>query len=136
MASSSLSVPLDPPLTRASRRPRSLGQPPGWVGWLLPALALALWELLSRLGILPPHWFPAPTRVFRVLWALGESGHLLRHVGATLLRVGLGFCGGATLGTALGIGTGRSRRLHALLDPALQALRSIPSLAWVRKEEP
>lgn len=130
MASSLLSVPLEPPVTRAPRRP-SLGRPPAWVGWLLPALALALWELLARLGILPPHWFPPPTRIFRVLYALGESGHLQRHLGATLLRVALGFCGGATLGTALGIATGRSPRLHALLDPALQALRSIPSLAWV-----
>ena len=131
LASSSLSGALDPPVTRPSRRPGSLGRPPVWVGWILPALVLALWELLARLGILPQHWFPAPTRIFRVLWALGESGHLQRHVGATLLRVWLGFWGGAILGTALGITTGRSPRLHALLDPALQALRSIPSLAWV-----
>jgi sulfonate transport system permease protein len=131
LASSSLSVSLDTVAAPGPERRPSLRRPPLWVGWVLPALVLAVWELLARVGVLPAHWFPAPTRIFRVLLALAQSGLLARHVGATLLRVWLGFWCGATLGTALGVATGRSPRLHALLDPALQALRSIPSLAWV-----
>jgi sulfonate transport system permease protein len=94
-------------------------------------MTLSLWELGARLGILAPNWFPAPTRVLATLAALGASGALLRHVSATLLRVCLGLLLGGAVGTLLGVLTGRSTRLRALLDPSLQALRSIPSLAWV-----
>ncbi|HTV17858.1 MAG TPA: ABC transporter permease [Polyangiaceae bacterium] len=100
-------------------------------GWLLPLLVLGVWELLSRAGVLPPHWFPAPTRLAQTIVELGARGELVRHVGATLLRIALGFSSGVALGTTLGVATGRSPRLRAWLDPSLQALRSIPSLAWV-----
>ena len=38
---------------------------------------------------------------------------------------------GATAGLALGAAVALNRRLDALLDPSLQALRAVPSLAWV-----
>jgi sulfonate transport system permease protein len=113
---------------------------PGWkspadwrwgAGWLLPAAVLVAWELFARAGILPENWFPAPSRIVGTLQRLGAGGSLLRHVGATVARVASGFALGAVLGTALGVATARSRGLRALLDPSLQALRSIPSLAWV-----
>jgi sulfonate transport system permease protein len=100
-------------------------------GWVLPLLGLGLWELGARLGALPENWFPAPTRVGATLLQLGASGELLRHMAASLWRVALGFLLGSSCGTLLGVLTGRSARLHALLDPSLQALRSLPSLAWV-----
>jgi sulfonate transport system permease protein len=129
-ASPSLSVALATGPAQLRGSPRGRPRRP-LTGWILPLCVLALWEVLARFGVLPQHWFPAPTRVWRALGTLGASGVLFRHVGATMLRVLVGFAGGALLGTLLGIATGRSRRLHALLDPALQALRSIPSLAWV-----
>lgn len=98
---------------------------------LLPLAVLLVWELLARAGALSPHWFPAPTRLLQTLIDLGASGALVRHIGATLLRMALGFTCGVATGTALGIATGRSQQLRTLLDPSLQALRSIPSLAWV-----
>jgi sulfonate transport system permease protein len=99
--------------------------------WLLPTGVLVLWELLARAGALPENWFPAPSRVILTLIRLAQGGGLERHVGATLLRVALGFVLGAFAGTLAGIATGRSQPLRALVDPSLQALRSIPSLAWV-----
>jgi sulfonate transport system permease protein len=42
-----------------------------------------------------------------------------------------GFLLGAVVATALGIVTGASPGLRALLDPMLQALRNIPSMAWI-----
>jgi sulfonate transport system permease protein len=53
------------------------------------------------------------------------------RVSTTLPRVALGFTLGALAATLAGIATGRSRVLRALVDPSLQALRTIPSLAWV-----
>jgi sulfonate transport system permease protein len=65
------------------------------------------------------------------LGELARTGELLEHVLSTLTRLLLGFSLGAALGTLLGVSCGRSEKLRSLLDPSLQALRSIPSLAWV-----
>ena len=98
---------------------------------LIPALGLGAWELATRTHAVPAHWLPAPGAVVVTLYELAASGELLAHVGATLWRVAAGFALGASAATALGLLAARSPRLHALFDPSLQALRSVPSLAWV-----
>src|SRR6188768_1141598 len=100
-------------------------------GYLLPAGTLVVWEASARLQLIPSNWLPAPSTVATTLLALAQSGELWANVAATVTRLVLGFCLGSSFGTVLGIWCGRSERLHALLDPTLQALRSIPSLAWV-----
>jgi len=100
-------------------------------GLILPAAILGLWELAARSGVLRAHLLPSPSAVIASLFDLQRQGVLFAHVGATCLRVLAGFLLGAALGTVLGVVTGRNARAHALLDPLLQALRSIPSLSWV-----
>ncbi len=97
---------------------------------LVPALLLAAWEAASRLDLVPAHWLPAPSVVLVTLLELSAGGALLGHVSVTLARVGCGFALGAAAATLLGAATGHDARLHRLLDPTLQALRSIPSMAW------
>lgn len=114
--------------------PRERAGPADWrwgAGWCLPLAGLVAWELAAQARLLPEHWFPAPSRVLGALLQLGSGGALSRHLEATLARIAAGFVLGALAGTGLGIATGRSRTLRALVDPGLQALRSIPSLAWV-----
>jgi sulfonate transport system permease protein len=53
------------------------------------------------------------------------------HIAATLARVTVGFVVGAVAATVLGVVTGASTSARALLDPTLQALRNIPSMAWI-----
>ena len=54
-----------------------------------------------------------------------------RHAAATLSRVAAGFGLGVVAGTLLGAIAGYSALARRLLDPTLQALRAIPSIAWV-----
>jgi sulfonate transport system permease protein len=103
----------------------------GAVGLVLPALLLLLWEALSRFGAAPPNLLPAPSMVLRSLLDLWHSGELWTHIEITLLRVLLGFLAGTAAATVLGALTGYSQLWRRLLDPTLQALRSIPSIAWV-----
>ncbi len=100
-------------------------------GLVLPALLLVLWETLSRSGIAPPNLLPAPTAVLGSLRDLWLSGELWGHIEITLLRVLLGFLLGTVVATVLGALTGYSPLWRRLLDPTVQALRSIPSIAWV-----
>ncbi|QQC64596.1 ABC transporter permease [Paraburkholderia ginsengisoli] len=117
------------PAERSTRRRDPLRR---WriAGLILPLAFLALIEALVRASVLPAHLVPAPSSIFETLWQLGGE-RLGRHVGASTLRVLAGFGIGAALALLFGAAMGLSRRLDALFDPAFQALRAIPSLAWV-----
>src|SRR5579872_1678108 len=103
----------------------------GLIGLVLPALLLGLWEGLSRFGVAPPNLLPAPSAVLKALLDLWRSGELPGHIEITLLRVFLGFLRGTAVATGLGAVTGYSVLWRRLLDPLLQSLRGIPSMAWI-----
>jgi len=101
------------------------------LGLLLPVgLALA-WELLVGLGWSNGRLVPPPSKVFATILELARSGELSRHVMATLGRVAAGFGLGVVAGTLLGAISGYWGLARRLLDPTVQALRAIPSIAWV-----
>jgi sulfonate transport system permease protein len=101
------------------------------LGWIIPVTVLLVWELLARLGMLPPNWLPAPTVVGKTIYQLAVTGDLVRHAGTTIARVAVGFLLGASAATLFGGLTGYLPVARKLLDPSLQALRSVPSIAWV-----
>jgi sulfonate transport system permease protein len=105
--------------------------PDRFLGWIIPMGILLAWELLARLEVLPPNWFPAPTAIAKTIYEMAVNGDLWKHVGITMARVVLGFLVGASLGTLLGAVTGYFPIARKLLDPLLQSLRSVPSIAWV-----
>ncbi|WP_193727229.1 ABC transporter permease [Burkholderia sp. BE17] len=99
-------------------------------GLALPFAALALLEYGVRHGWLPNHLVPAPSEILDTLARMGIT-RVARHIGASTLRVAAGFAAGAGLALFVGAAMGLSRRIDALLEPTFQALRAIPSLAWV-----
>jgi sulfonate transport system permease protein len=117
--------PHRPPAPHAGR-----GRGPAWLGLVIPLLALAGLELAVRAGAVPAHLLPPPSEVAGALRALGAA-ELWRHVGASVARVAIGFGLGALLAVLVGAWVGLSPRAAALLDPSIQGLRAIPSLAWV-----
>jgi sulfonate transport system permease protein len=110
---------------------KRISVPDRLLGWIIPVSVLLVWELLARFGMLPPNWLPAPTVVGKTIYQLAVAGDLLRHAGITIARVAVGFLLGASAGTLLGGLTGYLQVARKLLDPWLQALRSVPSIAWV-----
>ena len=100
------------------------------MGWWLPLLALVAWESAVQWGWVRAHVLPAPSEVAQTLWSFGAQG-LAAHLLASTGRVLAGYAAGAALGVGLGALVGLSRRSQAVLDPSFQALRAIPSLAWV-----
>jgi sulfonate transport system permease protein len=114
-------------LKRVVKRPF----PPRILGLIVPTAGILLWELLARLGVLQPNTLPAPSVIAQTILELARSGELWRHTAITLWRITTGFLLGATLGTLLGALTGYVATARKLLDPLLQSLRNIPSMAWV-----
>lgn len=104
---------------------------PGWLlGLLLPAALLACAELAVRAGVLAPNLLPPPSAILATIAELAQRG-LAAHIAASALRVAAGFAAGALAAILLGAATALHRPTHAIFDPTVQALRAIPSLAWV-----
>lgn len=103
----------------------------GFAGIVLPLILAAIWEIVVAQGWVQGRLMPPPSKIGVTLWELAKTGELLTHATATLLRVAAGFGFGALAGTILGAISGALPVGRALLDPTLQALRAIPSIAWV-----
>ncbi|RWZ52335.1 ABC transporter permease [Halobacillus fulvus] len=101
------------------------------LGSVIPVLLLVVWEYASRAGWVASHLLPAPTTVIEEITTMAQEGELWGHIGITLYRVFFGFLAGSAVAVVLGAATGYNKTIHRLLDPMLQALRAIPSLAWV-----
>ncbi|MCS6849495.1 MAG: ABC transporter permease subunit, partial [Anaerolineae bacterium] len=103
-----------------------------WLALIVPAGLLLAWFLVTDvLRVFSPNQLPSPGQALRTALDMIASGDLLRHVGASVGRVLLGFTIGAAVALVAGALVGLSRSVEALIDPTLQALRNIPSLAWV-----
>jgi sulfonate transport system permease protein len=103
-----------------------------WALGLLVPLGVALaWEFLVGAGLVNGRLLPPPSRVLAALLELAQAGELTRHVLATSARVAAGFAIGVAAGTLIAAATGYSALLRRLLDPTLQGLRAVPSIAWV-----
>ncbi len=122
----------------------------GSVVWSLavPVALLAIWEGLSRAGVINPMILPSPSAVFLrwiayakpmmpfdpvegtyVAWLF--SGELLHDAAASLYRVVMGFLIGAGLALPIGLLMGTSETVYRLINPLLQILRPIPPIAYI-----
>jgi sulfonate transport system permease protein len=101
------------------------------LGLLLPVGVALAWELAVWGGLSNGRLVPPPTKIFATIAELQRSGELVRHIVATLTRVFVGFGLGVVAGTLLGAVSGYWGLARRLLDPTVQALRAVPSIAWV-----
>jgi NitT/TauT family transport system permease protein len=116
------------------------------VGLVVPALAIATWQLASELGWVNPQILPSPLAVLKkwieyllplqpysdgnwLLWAL--SGELIHDAMGSLYRVVVGFVIGAGLALPIGLSMGANARVYAWLNPLVQLLRPIPPIAYI-----
>ncbi|PLR87108.1 MULTISPECIES: ABC transporter permease [Bacillus] len=101
------------------------------LGGVVPGFLIILWEYLSKSGFFPAHLLPAPTIILDTIITMGQDGTLWGHLGITLYRLFSGFLIGVALAVLIGSIVGYLKKAESLLDPLIQAFRSIPSLAWV-----
>ena len=101
------------------------------LGLVVPAGLVVVWHVLVATGVFAPHQLPEPLRVVGTLYAMGVSGELWGHISITLQRVLFGVLFGVSVGVVFGTVTGLYGLANDLLDPLLQSLKNIPSLAWV-----
>jgi ABC-type nitrate/sulfonate/bicarbonate transport system permease component len=100
---------------------------------LLPLASLAgillLWELLGRLGLLNPLFFPVPSLIAVAFLTMVADGEIQANLSITLFRVFAGFLLGTIPGIAIGLVMGASEKIRLLLDPVVAATYPVPKLA-------
>src|ERR1700761_3159547 len=93
------------------------------LGLVVPAAVLGFWQAVVSASLFPSALIPAPLTVLRTaeLWlgtrhtpVMFYSGHLFSDIGATLVRVLVGFALAAVIGCALGTAIGVSRLVDGL----------------------
>jgi NitT/TauT family transport system permease protein len=100
----------------------------------LPALALIAALIVAWwLAVLLTHTlvFPAPWDVVTGTWELIRNGTLWDHIGASLMRVGVGFGLALCFALPLGLWMGWVDSAYRTLNPLFQILRPISPIAWI-----
>ena len=126
IAAEGASAPAQP---AAPKRRRRLGR--SMLGLVLPVALAVAWEFIVRIGLgQRPAGAAAVGDLQRIRRAGAHRRPAKQHAGDAGSRAaGFGF--GVIVATVLGAAAGYSPLVRRLLDPSLQALRAIPSIAWV-----
>jgi taurine transport system permease protein len=93
------------------------------------AALVAAWALAAALvhrPFLPSPWASAARLAERL-----ADGSLALHLGASARRVGIALALAAPTAAALGLASGRSRRLDALVSPFVYLLHPLPKVAFL-----
>ena len=96
----------------------------GVIAFLLAAWWLIVTETHSVI-------FPTPWQVVSGTIELIKDGTLFTHIGASLMRVGVGFSLAVLVAVPLGLWLGWVKGAYSTLNPLFQILRPISPIAWI-----
>lgn len=100
-----------------------------WAAAVAFAVLLAVWESVSRLGLVSTLFLPPPSAVGSALGVIAADGSLWLHLKASLLRIGVGWLMGTLVGIAVGFAMGITPLARSVGVPLVSALFPIPKIA-------
>lgn len=92
-------------------------------------LFIALWELLTRIGILNPFLLSSPSRMLRSAIELAKDGSLFYHTGVTLAETFISFFLVIFLGILFAVLLWWNETFSKIMEPYLVVLNSLPKSA-------
>ncbi len=92
---------------------------------------LVLWEVLVRALHVDPRVFPDVESVARAGFETLQDGTLLRHIGASLMRVAVGTVLAIVISIPLGIAMGLSPAVSNFLTPLFRFFSVLAGIAWI-----
>jgi NitT/TauT family transport system permease protein len=100
----------------------------------LPAIAVIAFLLAAWWSIVAETHsviFPTPWQVITGTVELIKDGTLFMHIGASLMRVAVGFSLAVLVAVPLGLWLGWVKGAYSTLNPLFQILRPISPIAWI-----
>lgn len=99
------------------------------MSFAVPVALLASWEIASRLAVVSPRYFPAPTTIAWVLADRFVEGDLGAQSLVTLARLACAFALAAVPGVLLGLLMGIARPVRAAIEPYIAFIFPVPKIA-------
>ena len=97
--------------------------------FLIIAIFLIGWELLSRYKLINTFTSSSPTKAFKTMLGLLQDGTLLKHIGVTLYEVFVSFSIATIIGMIVAIILWSNKKISKIIDPYLTILNSLPKVA-------
>lgn len=102
-----------------------------WLGFAFIGLLLAAWQLAVATKLVDTPSVPSVTDILAAWVRVIAGGELLKELGPTLYRIGIGYLLAVLVAVPLGLLMGASRFMYTLLEPLTELLRPIPSSAYI-----
>jgi ABC-type nitrate/sulfonate/bicarbonate transport system permease component len=102
-----------------------------WLGWLVFAGLLALWEYGARSSPTLQLYIPPVSHIVSALGRLVVSGQVGGHLLSTVSRFLQGYVIAALLAVALGVVLGYFRLAYRVCETVIELLRPMPSVAII-----
>ncbi|MBV9445415.1 MAG: ABC transporter permease [Streptosporangiaceae bacterium] len=124
---------LPTPARRTGRKPR---RNHAWYRLISPVALVGLWQAASSAGLIPASKLASPASIARTAYHLvvhdsPTYGTLQASLLASCERWAIGFALGVVIAVLLAIITGLSSTGETIIDPILQAIRSVPLLGLI-----
>lgn len=94
-----------------------------------PALLLLIWEVLSRLEVISPIYWPPPSTLWGTAVEMFRERNLWGDITASLWRIFAGFVIGTVPGVLLGLAMGLWWPVRIFFMPLASAIYAIPKIA-------
>ena len=91
---------------------------------------LVAWQLITMAKLVPPNFLPTPHEVFVAWLDVIKDGSFFANVGASLVRLGIGFAVSTALGIVLGVLMGLHRGIADFFQPLASFLNALSGIAW------
>jgi taurine transport system permease protein len=122
------------PVTTSSYQVPGEG-PTARISLITTVTLLALWFVISNLGLIKPLFLPTPQAVFAQFWAYATGAAndkpLWDHLLASLGRVFAAFLLACVTAIPVGVAMGVSRVARGIMDPPIEFYRPLPPLAYL-----
>jgi ABC-type nitrate/sulfonate/bicarbonate transport system permease component len=100
-----------------------------WLGVIGIVLFFVAWELLTRLEIINPFYFPPFSAILVKGYELFANGSIWEHVWFSLTNFAIGFLASIALGVVLGVPMGWYKNISKTFDPLLSGIYATPLIA-------
>jgi ABC-type nitrate/sulfonate/bicarbonate transport system permease component len=90
---------------------------------------LLIWQAAAQARWVNPIFFPSPGRILEVLWQQVRAGAIWEPLGATSMRMLVGWAAALVLGISLGALISSSHAVSEYLESSLEFLRTLPASA-------
>jgi NitT/TauT family transport system permease protein len=129
--------PAGPSRTASDAESAGAGAPPApadlelWLGIGAFVFVVALWLLITELGLVHPQFLPSPWAVLSSWAALVENAGYLTDIGISIARVWVAFLVAAVMAIPIGVLMSSYRVMGAVSEPLIDFVRYLPVPALV-----